>query len=140
MFTDRFLRGSFVVVLALLLTACGKSSTKPQPPQELPNDPNAGAPALGYANHFSADTQWVEVTPTTDDVEVRNIRLYLQYAPGGGWMQMYPRLVGASELQRNTTRVIEVTNPWKGHDVYAATLSLDIRRTPYRTWFHLQVY
>lgn len=127
------------VFLVSALVGCGKSGKNPAAPPELPDDPNASAPALAFVNHFSPDTQWVEITPTADDVEVRDIEVSLQYASGGGWMPMAERLVGGPVIARSATAVIEVTNPWKGHAVYDVTLWLSIRRTAYRTWFRVQV-
>ncbi len=81
----------------------------------------------------------MEITPTTDDVEVRDIQLSFQYEAGAAWVRMSTRLTGGPVIRRSTTAAIEVLNPWAGHTVYAAMLWLNIRRTPYRTWFRVRV-
>lgn len=128
-----------ILLAATLLVAvgCSKSPTKPTPAAPLPNDPNTYAPPLSCVNHFGSDTTWVEVMPTTDDVEIQGIQLSFQYAQGGGWGSQPARLVGGSIVHRNTSGAIAV---WGGHGIYpyAVTLWLDIRRTQYRTWFHVR--
>lgn len=131
-----------LIALGLMGSGC-KSSTKPAPPAELPNDPNAAAPALSPVGHFMPDTQWIEITPTTDDVEIRDIDLGFQFGSsgGGGWTPMHARLVGGNVIRRNTTGYIEVLSPQMPGNppIYAAILWLNVRRTAYRTWFHVRV-
>jgi hypothetical protein len=128
------------IILALFLAAtlsgCGKSSSKPTAPQQqLPNDPNTAPPPITVTTHFSPDTQWVEISPTTDDVEVRVEKLAFQYAPGLAWRIMYTQFNGGPVVARFHTATIEALNPWKGHDINDAILDLNLRRSEYRTWF-----
>lgn len=129
-----------VLIAVLAVLSCGKSATAPKPPPELPNDPNANAPGLAYVNHFLPDTQWIDLTPTTDDVEIKNIKLYFQMDPNSAWSPMGTRLNGDPIVRRNTVASLEVVAPQFGHAPYAATLTLSLRRTPYRTWFRVKVY
>ena len=126
--------------LVLVAGSCGKSATAPKPPAELPNDPSATPPAFSYVNHFQADTQWVEISPTSDDVEIGSIKLYFQVDPGSAWVQMYTRTTGGPIVQRGAQVLIAVDGPKFGHAPNAATLHLSTRRKPYRTWFNVVPY
>ena len=75
-----------VLLLALVLgAACSKKGSPTAP--HAPDNPNP--PSIGYVEHISLDTLWVELTPPDEDLVLPLFPRFEACNPGAAWQRAY---------------------------------------------------